>query len=64
MKLIIDRFEKDYAVVEMPDGKMVNIPKILLSDAKEGDVVEIKVNKNETQKLKDEISKLMESVWE
>ncbi len=64
MKLIIDRFEGEYAVAEMPDGKMVNVPKILLSDAKEGDVVEITVNKNETQKIKDEISELMESVWE
>ena len=43
---------------------MVNIPKVLLPEAEEGDVVEIKINKNETQKLKDEISELMESVWE
>ena len=64
MKVIIDRFEGEYAVAEMPDGKMVNIPKVLLPEAEEGDVVEIKINKNETQKLKDEISELMESVWE
>ena len=64
MKVIIDRFEGEFAVAEMSDGKMINVPKILLSDAEEGDIIEITVNKNETQKLKAEVSELIESVWE
>ncbi|MBR5157071.1 MAG: DUF3006 domain-containing protein [Clostridia bacterium] len=64
MRVVIDRFEGEFAVAEMPDGKMVNVPKVLLPEAKEGDVIEITVNKNETEKLKNEISELMESVWE
>lgn len=64
MKIIIDRFEREFAVAEMPDGKMVNVPKVLLPNAKEGDVVEITVNNRETQNIKNEISELMESVWE
>ena len=37
MKLIIDRFEGDFAVVELPNGQMIDCPKVLLPDnAKEG----------------------------
>lgn len=64
MQIIIDRFEGEYAVAELPDGKMINVPKILLPDAKEGDVVEITVDKNKTKEIKKEISELVESVWE
>lgn len=42
MKVIIDRIEGDFAVVESGD-KMYNIPCALLPDAKEGDTVEINV---------------------
>lgn len=41
MRVIIDRFEGDFAVVETEDGITVNMPKILLPDAKEGDTVRI-----------------------
>ena len=40
MKLIIDRFEGDFAVVELPNGKMIDCPKALLPD----DAKEVKVN--------------------
>ena len=30
MRVIIDRFEGDYAVVELEDGSMVNMPKSLV----------------------------------
>ena len=42
MKVIIDRFEGDLAVVELNE-KMYNIPRALLPDAHEGDTVEITV---------------------
>ena len=41
MRVIIDRFEEDTAVVEMPDGSMLNVPKALFDGAKEGDAAEI-----------------------
>ncbi len=40
MKVIIDRFEGEIAVVEC-DGRMMNIPRALVGDAQEGDAVMI-----------------------
>ena len=52
MKVIIDRFEGEYAVVEIDEGNFVNIPKILLGSAKEGDVISIDIDTDETLKRK------------
>jgi hypothetical protein len=35
MQCIIDRFEGEFAVVELPDRTMVNMPRILVPGAKE-----------------------------
>lgn len=64
MKVIIDRFEGEFVVVEMPDGKTVNMPKCLLENAHEGDVVDISVDSDETQKRKKNISTLMNDLFE
>lgn len=64
MKVVIDRFEGEYAVVEIEIGKTVNIPKVLVPNAKEGDIVNIEVDKNETTKRKKHINKLMNKVFE
>ena len=49
MKVIIDRFEGDIAVVEC-EGKMMNIPRALVGGAHEGDAVMITpVGKNADQ---------------
>jgi hypothetical protein len=65
MNLIIDRFEGDYAVVELPDRTFVNIPKkVLPEEAKEGDIITITVNKSETERRKDNIRKLADDLWE
>ena len=42
MRIIIDRFEGDIAVVELGD-KMLNAPRELFPKAKEGDTVEIRI---------------------
>lgn len=47
MKLIIDRFEGDFAVLELEDLSTVNLPKVLVPNAKEGDIVTIEVSKDE-----------------
>lgn len=64
MKVIIDRFEGNYAVVEIDVGKFVNIPKILLPNAKEGDIIKIEKDKKETKNRKKNIQKLMNDVFE
>ncbi len=42
MRIIIDRFEGDIAVVEL-DNEMLNVPRGLFPGAREGDAVEITV---------------------
>jgi hypothetical protein len=66
MQCIVDRFEGDYAVIEYYD-KMLNLPKVFLPmEIREGDVLDVIIllDYNETNKLKSEISGLMEDVWE
>ena len=64
MKVIIDRIEGNFAVVEISKGKMLNVPKELFIGANEGDVVEITVLKKETEERKKKIEKLMNNVFE
>lgn len=64
VKVIIDRFEGDYAVVEMEDKTMVNIPKCLISDSKEGDIIRIEIDKDATEQRKKDIKELMNDLWE
>ena len=63
MKYIIDRFEGDFAVLEIEKGKFVNMPKIFLEDAKEGDVVVITIDKSETKERKEKIENLMNDLF-
>ena len=63
MNLIIDRFEGDFAVIELPDGKMIDCPKALLpDDAKEGSILNITVDETATndklKKVTDRMNKL------
>jgi predicted RNA-binding protein with TRAM domain len=64
VKVIIDRFEGDYAVAEMEDKTMVNIPKCLIPESQEGDIVRIEIDKDETEQRNKDIKKLMNDLWE
>lgn len=64
MKVIIDRFEGDLAIVEMDGEQMASIPKVLLPEkAKEGTVISIEIDQAETDKRKENISKLMDNLF-
>ena len=69
MKGIIDRFEGEFAVIEV-DGNTQDVSRSLIADGvQQGDVVELVNgiwNKNTvaTEKRSKEIKKLMDSVWE
>ena len=58
MNVIIDRFEGGFAVVELPDKTTANIPRDLLPDASEGDVVTISVNRAATEERRQRIKAL------
>ena len=63
MRVIVDRFEGDYAKVELDEGVFYDIPKLLVPDAKEGDVIDIIVNHEETEKLKSEVNNLIDELF-
>ena len=56
MRVVIDRIEDGIASVELPDGKIYCVPAALFADCKEGDVVYIAPNKEETEKVKNEVA--------
>ncbi len=64
MRVIIDRFEENFAVVEIEPGKFVELPKELVPNAKEKDVILIQKDSKETKKRKQKIEKLMSQVFE
>lgn len=65
MKVIIDRFEGKYAIVELEKKSTVNMPRELVpKGAKEGDVINIEINIEETNKRKERIKKLINNLFE
>ena len=61
--LIIDRFEGDFAVIETSKG-FINIPKTdIPSNACEGDVLDLSVNKNDTEARKKRINSMMDDLF-
>lgn len=65
MEVIIDRFEGNYAIVELPDMTFEDMPISLIpSEAKEGDVISIEINSEVTNMRKSRINKLMDDLWE
>lgn len=63
MKVIIDRFEGDYAIVELPDMTMVAVPAVLFGNASAGDVFTIAADSEDTAERKEKIKKMMKDVW-
>jgi len=64
MKYIIDRFESNFAVVELENKQFANIPRSAIPrKAKEGDIIKVEVDKEETKAQEKSIKKLMDDVW-
>jgi hypothetical protein len=69
MRVVIDRFEGDFAVCEKEDRTILNIKRSKLPvNTKEGDVLviegdSIKVDSAETTKRTKAVQRLMEDVW-
>ena len=64
MRVIIDRFEGEYAVVELADKRMVNISKAVFPEAAEGDVFNVVFDQQETTARKEKIAKKMGELFE
>lgn len=64
MKYIIDRIEDSIAVAELEDLSTVDIPlSALPKGVKEGDVINVSIDENETQSRKESISRLMDDLF-
>ncbi len=65
MKAFIDRFEEDYAVVELEEGVFVNMPKALLPNlVEEGDVLTIEIDEEETERRRNRMEEMMSRLLE
>ena len=68
MQLIVDRFEGDYMIVEYTDQerkqRFAKLERVLLPEAKEGDVAELSVSREATQERAKRISRLMDELFE
>lgn len=64
MRYIIDRFEGEFAVCELEDMSIVNIPKDALPpEAHEGDSILVTIDSVETEGRKEKIKKLMDDLF-
>lgn len=64
MNFIIDRFESDYAVVELKNETFENLPKALLPpEAKEGDCIIISIDNDATADRKNRIENKMNKLF-
>lgn len=63
MKITIDRFEGNFAVVELENRKFANMPKSLVPQgAKEGSVLSIEIDEEEAEKRKQTVSVLIDKI--
>lgn len=64
MKYTIDRFEGEIAVVELENGKFADVPKIALpKEACESDIITLYVDREATEKRRNEIRELEKSLF-
>ncbi len=63
MKVIVDRIEEDVVVLEV-DGNMVDVSILLFPNACEGDVYNISKDVNEMEKRKENITSLVNNLFE
>lgn len=64
MKIIVDRFEGEKAVLELPTGEFVDVVKRLLpQNAKEGSVISIICDEEATEERREAARKKMNDIF-
>ena len=63
MTFTIDRIEGNYLIVELENGKIINLPKELIPNDKENDIYTITLNKDEMKKRKNNINNLINDLF-
>jgi len=63
--MIVDRIEGNIAIIEVTEGKLIELPLSILPDnVKEGDILKITVDNKGTEKRKREMERLADGLWE
>lgn len=64
MEWIIDRIEENIAVVEICNGRVIEIPiSALPSGVSENDVITVEISNNKTEERKEKINRLADSLF-
>ena len=65
MRFIIDRFEGEFAIVELENREIVDIPRVVLPiEAKEGDSIIVSIDEAETESRKERIQDKFNSLFD
>lgn len=64
MKIIIDRFEEDFAVVEVGEKYIDVAREILPPEAREGDIISIEIDAEATNQRRKFIHDEYDDLWE
>lgn len=64
MQLVIDRFEENLAVVELPDGTTAKMDRRILVEFSEGDVLMLKKDDTQTDQRKDSAKKALSQLFD
>ena len=63
MEVIVDRIEEDFLVLELEGEKHVNVPKMLIPNAREGDIIDMNINYEKRAKRESEINNLKSKLF-
>ena len=63
MQVVIDRFEGNRAVVELPDGSVAQLSRSLVPNAAEGDVLNISIDSTARTKREQAVEELMNDLF-
>lgn len=64
MEVIVNRIEGNYLILELENGNVIDVPKELIPEAKEGDIITIVIDQEKIKRKKEEIENLVNSVFE
>lgn len=63
MKVTIDRIEGGFLIAELENGEMAKLDRVFCPQAREGDIVEIRVLEEETAERKKRIEAKMKDLF-
>ncbi len=64
-KLIVDQIDENKAVLETEQGEIITVDAAFLPpEAQEGDIIRVLVDREQTEKKKEEIRNLLKDLWE